>query len=44
MRALAAVYPLMIVVRMHHFFFLFRGREMPCGGLLMVHPNDGMVV
>jgi hypothetical protein len=38
------VYALMLVLRVHHLFFLFRGREVPCGGLLMVYPNDGVVV
>src|ERR1700722_6974369 len=44
MRALAAVNPLMLVLRMHHGFFLLGRREVPGGCLLMIDPNNCMIV
>ena len=43
-RALAAVHALMLVMRMDHGARLFGGGEVPGGRLLMVYPDDGMIV
>jgi len=42
--ALAAVNPLVLILGTHHGLFLFRRGEMPRGCLLVIDPNDGMVV
>jgi hypothetical protein len=44
MRALAAVDPLMLILRMHHGLFLCRWREVPCGCFLVIDPNNRMIV
>jgi hypothetical protein len=44
MRAFAAVHALMLVMRMDHGAGLLRGGEVPGGRLLMIDPNDGMIV
>ena len=43
-RALAAVYALMLAVRMDHGIHLFGRRELPSGRALMIDPDDGMKV
>ena len=43
-RALAAVHPLMLLMCMDDAVGLFRGGELPDGRLLMIDPNDGMIV
>ena len=43
-RALAAVYPLMLIFRVHLGLFLFGRREVPRGRLLMIDPNNRMIV
>src|SRR6202158_651739 len=44
MRALAAMYLLMLVVRVHEGPFFFRGCELPHRGFLMIDPNHGMII
>jgi hypothetical protein len=41
---LAAVYTLMLVMRMDHGVRLLRRGEMPGGRLLVIDPNDGVIV
>ena len=44
MRALTAVDPLMLIFRVHHRLFLFCRREVPRGCLLVINPNNCMIV
>jgi hypothetical protein len=44
MRALSAVNPLVLILRVNPALFLFRGVEVPCGCVLMIDPNNRMVV
>ena len=43
-RALAAVHPLMPIFRVHHGLFLLCRREVPRGCLLVIDPNNRMIV
>src|SRR5712675_1403164 len=43
-RALAAMYLLMLIVGAHQRPFFFSGRELPHRGFLMIDPNHGMIV
>jgi hypothetical protein len=44
MIALAAVYTLVLVMRMDHGVRLLGGGEVPSGRLLVIDPNDGVIV
>lgn len=44
MGTLSAVYALMLIVRMDHGIRLFRRCELPSGCLLMIDPNDGVIM